>query len=129
MDANLNTFSLLGIIYNYFVALICILQYIKVLSSIIKIIEILLAKVNGIKRLESFNVLSSLVLAHSKNFIAYKSILSRMFKRCMYTMTATIISIVSMAIIDTYIEILDPKFVFRFDSDLLICLVHLFYYS
>ncbi|MGP1923711.1 MAG: hypothetical protein ACTS73_01820 [Arsenophonus sp. NEOnobi-MAG3] len=54
-------------ISNYFSILIGILQYIKVLPFIIKIIEILLAKVNGMGKLESFNVVNSLILAQSEN--------------------------------------------------------------
>lgn len=97
---------------NYFVsALIGILQHIKVLPFIIKIIGTLLAKVNGMGKLESFNAVSSLILGQSENFIAYKDILSQISPRRMYTMAATAMSTVSMAIVGAYMGMLDPKYV------------------
>ncbi|HGJ5882850.1 NupC/NupG family nucleoside CNT transporter [Arsenophonus sp.] len=112
MDANLATFFLRVLCPIIFVsALIGILQHIKVLPFIIKIIGTLLAKVNGMGKLESFNAVSSLILGQSENFIAYKDILSRMSPRRMYTMAATAMSTVSMAILGAYMGMLDPKYV------------------
>lgn len=112
MDANLATFFLRVLCPIIFVsALIGILQHIKVLPFIIKIIGTLLAKVNGMGKLESFNAISSLILGQSENFIAYKDILSRMSPRRMYTMAATAMSTVSMAIVGAYMGMLDPKYV------------------
>ncbi|PAV01026.1 NupC/NupG family nucleoside CNT transporter [Arsenophonus sp. ENCA] len=112
MDANLATFFLQVLCPIIFVsALIGILQHIKVLPFIIKIIGTLLAKVNGMGKLESFNAVSSLILGQSENFIAYKDILSRMSPRRMYTMAATAMSTVSMAIVGAYMGMLDPKYV------------------
>lgn len=59
-------------------ALIGILQYIKVLPIVIRLIGTLLSKVNGMGKLESFNAVSSLILGQSENFIAYKDILGKM---------------------------------------------------
>ncbi|MBX9333969.1 NupC/NupG family nucleoside CNT transporter, partial [Serratia marcescens] len=70
-------------------ALIGILQYIKVLPFIIRIIGTVLSKVNGMGKLESFNAVSSLILGQSENFIAYKDILGKMSEKRMYTMAAT----------------------------------------
>ncbi|MFS1563089.1 MAG: NupC/NupG family nucleoside CNT transporter [Candidatus Arsenophonus phytopathogenicus] len=112
MDANLATFFLRVLCPIIFVsALIGILQHIKVLPFIIKIIGTLLAKVNGMGKLESFNAVSSLILGQSENFIAYKDILSRMSPRRMYTMAATAMSTVSMAIVGAYMGMLAPKYV------------------
>ena len=47
-------------------ALIGILQYIKVLPFIIRIIGTVLSKVNGMGKLESFNAVSSLIPANPK---------------------------------------------------------------
>ena len=47
-------------------ALIGILQYIKVLPFIIRIIGTVLSKVNGMGKLESFNAVSSLIWANPK---------------------------------------------------------------
>ncbi|WP_334469751.1 NupC/NupG family nucleoside CNT transporter [Arsenophonus sp. PmNCSU2021_1] len=112
MDSNLATFFLRVLCPIIFVsALIGILQHIKVLPFIIKIIGTLLAKVNGMGKLESFNAVSSLILGQSENFIAYKDILSRMSPRRMYTMAATAMSTVSMAIVGAYMGMLEPKYV------------------
>ncbi|HGJ5898052.1 NupC/NupG family nucleoside CNT transporter [Arsenophonus apicola] len=112
MDANLATFFLRVLCPIIFVsALIGILQHIKVLPFIIKIIGTLLAKVNGMGKLESFNAISSLILGQSENFIAYKDILSQMSPRRMYTMAATAMSTVSMAIVGAYMGMLKPKYV------------------
>ncbi|WP_370520689.1 NupC/NupG family nucleoside CNT transporter [Arsenophonus endosymbiont of Apis mellifera] len=112
MDANLATFFLRVLCPIIFVsALIGILQHIKVLPFIIKIIGTLLAKVNGMGKLESFNAISSLILGQSENFIAYKDILSQMSPRRMYTMAATAMSTVSMAIVGAYMGMLEPKYV------------------
>ncbi|WP_174849653.1 NupC/NupG family nucleoside CNT transporter [Yersinia artesiana] len=92
-------------------ALIGILQYIKVLPVIIRLIGTLLSKINGMGKLESFNAVSSLILGQSENFIAYKDILGKMSEKRMYTMAATAMSTVSMSIVGAYMSMLDAKFV------------------
>ncbi|HDL7422095.1 TPA: NupC/NupG family nucleoside CNT transporter [Yersinia enterocolitica] len=92
-------------------ALIGILQYIKVLPVVIRIIGTLLSKINGMGKLESFNAVSSLILGQSENFIAYKDILGKMSEKRMYTMAATAMSTVSMSIVGAYMSMLDAKFV------------------
>ncbi|WP_431032966.1 NupC/NupG family nucleoside CNT transporter [Proteus mirabilis] len=92
-------------------ALIGILQHIKVLPFVIRIIGTVLSKVNGMGKLESFNAVSSLVLGQSENFIAYKDVLGKMSQRRMYTMAATAMSTVSMSIVGAYMTMLDPKYV------------------
>ena len=92
-------------------ALIGILQHIKVLPFVIRIIGTVLSKVNGMGKLESFNAVSSLVLGQSENFIAYKDVLGQMSQRRMYTMAATAMSTVSMSIVGAYMTMLDPKYV------------------
>ncbi len=69
-------------------ALIGILQHVKILPIVIRIIGTVLSKVNGMGKLESFNAVSSLLLGQSENFIAYKDQLNRMSDRRMYTMAA-----------------------------------------
>ncbi|MFC3396315.1 NupC/NupG family nucleoside CNT transporter [Brenneria rubrifaciens] len=92
-------------------ALIGILQYIKLLPIIIRLIGTVLSKVNGMGKLESFNAVSSLILGQSENFIAYKDILGKMSEKRMYTMAATAMSTVSMSIVGAYMSMLDAKFV------------------
>ncbi len=92
-------------------ALIGILQHIRLLPWIIRIIGTLLSKINGMGKLESFNAVSSLILGQSENFIAYKDILGKMSERRMYTMAATAMSTVSMSIVGAYMTMLQPKYV------------------
>ncbi|MFP1726050.1 NupC/NupG family nucleoside CNT transporter [Lonsdalea quercina] len=92
-------------------ALIGILQYIKVLPFIIRVIGTVVSKVNGMGKLESFNAVSSLILGQSENFIAYKDILGKMSEKRMYTMAATAMSTVSMSIVGAYMTMLDAKYV------------------
>lgn len=92
-------------------ALIGILQHIKVLPFVIRIIGTVLSKVNGMGKLESFNAVSSLLLGQSENFIAYKDQLGKMSERRMYTMAATAMSTVSMSIVGAYMTMLEPRYV------------------
>lgn len=112
LDANLASFFLRVLCPIIFIsALIGILQHIKLLPFFIKIIGTILAKINGMGKIESFNAVSSLMLGQSENFIAYKDILSKMSSRRMYTMAATAMSTVSIAIIGAYMKMIDPKYV------------------
>ncbi|RTF16695.1 NupC/NupG family nucleoside CNT transporter [Serratia marcescens] len=92
-------------------ALIGILQYIKVLPFIIRIIGTVLSKVNGMGKLESFNAVSTLVLGQSENFIAYKGIIGDISPRRMYTMAATAMSTVSLSIVGAYMSMIDAQYV------------------
>ncbi|EKT55691.1 NupC/NupG family nucleoside CNT transporter [Providencia sneebia] len=92
-------------------ALIGILQHIKVLPIVIRVVGTILSKVNGMGKLESFNAVSSLLLGQSENFIAYKDQLGKMSERRIYTMAATAMSTVSMSIVGAYMTMLEPRYV------------------
>ncbi|WP_150467882.1 NupC/NupG family nucleoside CNT transporter [Francisella sp. SYW-9] len=98
-------------------ALIGILQYFKILPVIIKIVGFILSKITGMGKLESFNAVSSLSVGQSENFIAYKKIIGHLPSNVLYTMAATAMSTVSLAISGAYMQMLsvkngfDPKFV------------------
>ena len=53
--------------------LIGILQYIRLLPIVIRGIGTVLAKINGMGKLESFNAISSMIVGQSENFIALKT--------------------------------------------------------
>lgn len=91
--------------------LIGILQHFRILPLIIRVIGTLLAKVNGMGKLESFNAVSTLALGQSENFIAYKGIIGDISPRRMYTMAATAMSTVSMSIVGAYMAMIDAKYV------------------
>ena len=98
-------------------ALIGILQYLKILPFCVKLIGMVLSKVTGMGRLESFNAVSSLSVGQSENFIAYKKIIGHLPSNVLYTMSATAMSTVSLAIAGAYMGMLnvdngfDPKYV------------------
>jgi nucleoside transport protein len=92
-------------------ALIGILQYIKVLPFIIKYIGLVLSKINGMGKLESYNAVASAILGQSEVFISVKKQIGLLPKQRLYTLCASAMSTVSMSIVGSYMQILDPKFV------------------
>ncbi|MGL5287599.1 nucleoside transport protein [Aeromonas sp. RU39B] len=91
--------------------LIGILQYIRLLPLIIRGIGTVLAKINGMGKLESFNAISSMIVGQSENFIALKNILPHMNEKQMYTLAATAMSTVSMSIVGAYMQMIEPRYV------------------
>lgn len=92
-------------------ALIGILQHWHILPILIRVFGTLLAKVNGMGKLESFNAISSLTLGQSENFIAYKGVLGDLSSRRLFTMAATAMSTVSLSIVGAYMAMLEPRYV------------------
>jgi nucleoside transport protein len=92
-------------------ALIGVLQYIKVLPFIIKYIGLILSKVNGMGKLESYNAVASAVLGQSEVFISVKKQMGLLPKHRLYTLCASAMSTVSMSIVGSYMQILDPQYV------------------
>ncbi|MFV7761108.1 NupC/NupG family nucleoside CNT transporter [Shewanella algae] len=92
-------------------ALIGILQYLRVLPLIIKGIGICLSKINGMGKLESFNAVNSMIVGQSENFIAIKNLVPHMTDKQMYTLSATAMSTVSMSIVGSYMQLIEPRFV------------------
>ena len=91
--------------------LIGILQYIRLLPIVIRGIGTVLAKVNGMGKLESFNAVSSMIVGQSENFIAIKKILPHINEKQMYNLSATAMSTVSMSIVGSYMQMIDPRYV------------------
>lgn len=92
-------------------ALIGILQHLRILPVLIRLIGTLLAKVNGMGKLESFNAVSTLILGQSENFIAYKGILADISPRRLYSMAAAAMSTVSLSIVGAYMSMIEPRYV------------------
>ena len=92
-------------------ALIGILQHLRILPLLIRIVGTVLSKVNGMGKLESFNAVSTLILGQSENFIAYKGILGDISPRRLYSMAAAAMSTVSLSIVGAYMTMLEPKYV------------------
>lgn len=92
-------------------ALIGILQHLKILPFIMKGIGWVLSKVNGMGQLESYNAVASLMVGQSEVFITLKRQLGLLSKQRLYTLCASAMSTVSMAIVGAYMTMLEPKYV------------------
>ncbi|MEJ8303191.1 NupC/NupG family nucleoside CNT transporter [Saccharibacillus sacchari] len=92
-------------------ALIGILQYIRVLPFIIRYIGLVLSKINGMGKLESYNAVASAVLGQSEVFISVKKQIGLLPKHRLYTLCASAMSTVSMSIVGAYMGLIPPKYV------------------
>lgn len=92
-------------------ALIGILQYIRILPFVIKYIGLVLSKINGMGKLESYNAVASAVLGQSEVFISVKKQIGLLPKHRLYTLCASAMSTVSMSIVGAYMTMIEPKYV------------------
>lgn len=92
-------------------ALIGILQYIKVLPLFMRGVGSLLSKVNGMGKLESYNAVASLMVGQSEVFITLKKQLGLLSNQRLYTLCASAMSTVSLAIVGAYMTMLEPKYI------------------
>ncbi|MDG6892791.1 NupC/NupG family nucleoside CNT transporter [Clostridium perfringens] len=92
-------------------ALIGILQYLKILPLVIKYIGLVLSKINGMGKLESYNAVASAILGQSEVFISVKKELGLLPKHRLYTLCASAMSTVSMSIVGSYMVLLQPRYV------------------
>ncbi|OWA33271.1 NupC/NupG family nucleoside CNT transporter [Saccharibacillus sp. O16] len=92
-------------------ALIGILQYIRVLPFIVRYIGLVLSKINGMGKLESYNAVASAILGQSEVFISVKKQIGLLPKHRLYTLCASAMSTVSMSIVGAYMGLIPPKYV------------------
>lgn len=112
LNEGASTFFLSVLLPIVFIStLIGILQYIKVLPLIIKYIGLVLSKVNGMGRLESYNAVASAILGQSEVFISVKQQIHKIPKHRLYTLCASAMSTVSMSIVGSYMQIMNPDYV------------------
>lgn len=91
--------------------LIGILQYLKILPFIMKAIGLLLSKVNGMGKLESYNAVASAMIGQSEVFITVKKQLGLLPANRLYTLCASAMSTVSMSIVGAYMTMIEPRYV------------------
>ena len=91
--------------------LIGIFQYFKILPFIKKAIGLLLSKVNGMGKLESYNAVASAMVGQSEVFITVKKQLGKLPAHRLYTLCASAMSTVSMSIVGSYMTMIEPKYV------------------
>jgi nucleoside transport protein len=91
--------------------LIGIAQHIRVLPIIIRYLGIILSKVNGLGKLESYNAVASAVFGQSEVFISVKKQLPYIPEHRLYTLCTSAMSTVSASILGAYMTMIDPKYV------------------
>ena len=91
--------------------LIGILQHLKILPFFMKWVGLLLSKVNGMGKLESYNAVASAMVGQSEVFITVKKQLDQISPQRMYTLCASAMSTVSMAVVGAYMTMIEPKYV------------------
>lgn len=92
-------------------ALIGILQYTRILPFVIRYIGLVLSKINGMGKLESYNAVASAILGQSEVFISVKKQIGLLPKHRLYTLCASAMSTVSMSIVGAYMQMINPKYV------------------
>ncbi|MEH7484955.1 nucleoside transporter C-terminal domain-containing protein [Neobacillus drentensis] len=91
--------------------LIGIFQHFKILPIIMKAIGLLLSKVNGMGKLESYNAVASAIVGQSEVFITVKKQLGLLPAHRLYTLCASAMSTVSMSIVGAYMTMIEPRYV------------------
>lgn len=92
-------------------AIIGILQHFKILPFIIKYIGLVLSKINGMGKLESYNAVAAAIVGQNEVFISVKDQLGLLNKNRLYTLCASAMSTVSMSIVGSYMTMLEPRYV------------------
>lgn len=92
-------------------AIIGILQHYKILPFIIKYIGLVLSKINGMGKLESYNAVAAAIVGQNEVFISVKNQIGFLPKHRLYTLCASAMSTVSMSIVGSYMTMLEPKYV------------------
>ncbi|MDO4679959.1 MAG: nucleoside transporter C-terminal domain-containing protein [Aerococcus sp.] len=92
-------------------ALIGILNYIKVLPFVIKWIGFALNKVAHMGELESYFAVSTAVLGQPEVFLTIKEQIPKLDEKRLYTICASAMSAVSAAMLASYMEMIEGKYV------------------
>lgn len=91
--------------------LIGIFQHFKILPFVMKGIGLLLSKINGMGKLESYNAVASAMVGQSEVFITVKKQLGQLPPHRLYTLCASAMSTVSMSIVGAYMTMIEPRYV------------------
>ena len=77
----------------------------------VKYVGLVLSKVNGMGKLESYNAVASAILGQSEVFISVKKLLGPLPPNRLYTLCASAMSTVSMSIVGAYMVMIEPRYV------------------
>lgn len=91
--------------------LIGMLNYFKILPFLIKIIGWIINKITHMGQLESYIAISTSMLGQPEVYLTVKNIIPSLSKEKLYTITTSGMSAVSMAMLGSYMQMIDPKYV------------------
>lgn len=91
--------------------LIGILNHFKILPFIIKYVGYLINKITRMGRLESYFAISTSMLGQPEVFLTIKEMILKLSRAKLYTISTSAMSAVSMAMLGSYMQMLEPKFV------------------
>ncbi|ERS92371.1 NupC/NupG family nucleoside CNT transporter [Staphylococcus simulans] len=95
----------------YISVLIGILNYFKILPIIIKYLGLAVNKITRMGRLESYFAVSTSMLGQPEVFLTIKEIIPKLSREKLYTISTSAMSAVSMAMLGSYMQMIEPKFV------------------
>lgn len=87
------------------------LNYFKILPFLIKIIGWIINKITHMGQLESYIAISTSMLGQPEAYLTVKNIIPSLSKEKLYTITTSGMSAVSMAMLGSYMQMIDPKYV------------------
>ena len=87
------------------------LNYFKILPFLIKIIGWIINKITHMGQLESYIAISTSMLGQPEVYLTVKNIIPSLSKEKLYTITTSGMSAVSMAMLGSYMQTIDPKYV------------------
>src|SRR5699024_9479147 len=91
--------------------LIGVLNYFKILPFIIKYVGIIINKITRMGRLESYFAISTSMLGQPEVYLTIKEMIPKLSKAKLYTITTSGMSAVSMAMLGSYMQMIEPKYV------------------
>lgn len=91
--------------------LIGILNYFKILPFIIKYVGIIINKITHMGHLESYFAISTSMLGQPEVFLTIKDMIPKLPRTKLYTIATSAMSAVSMAMLGSYMQMIEPKYV------------------
>lgn len=95
----------------FFATILSVLNYLKILPTIIKWVGGLVSKITGIPKIESFNGVNSIFFGQSEALLAVKAQFHHLNDNRLYMVSASAMSSVSASIIGAYIQILPAEYI------------------
>ncbi|WP_436854301.1 NupC/NupG family nucleoside CNT transporter [Staphylococcus caeli] len=91
--------------------LIGILNYFKILPFIIKYVGLAINKITHMGHLESYFAISTSMLGQPEVFLTIKETIPKLSRAKLYTIATSAMSAVSMAMLGSYMQMIEPKYV------------------